>query len=324
MNILVTGGRGYIGSHACKLLARAGHKVVCVDDESRGHAIIEKWAKCFKVSTLDTGAVSSLLRAEKIEAVFHFAAYAYVGESVENPYLYYHNNVAGTLSLLTAMREAQITRLIFSSTCASYGDKHGNIALTEDLAQEPINAYGRSKLYCEGIIRDACHAYGLSAVVFRYFNASGADAEGEIGEDHEPETHLVPLAIRAALEPGRKLVINGSDFPTKDGTAIRDYIHVEDIAAAHVQGIDYSIKNPGFHAFNLGNNRGYSILEVLEATERICGSRVESVFGPRRPGDPPMLVGDNQKAKAQLNWHPRYGSLEDILETAVAWEKRRK
>lgn len=323
MNILVTGGRGYIGSHACKLLARAGHKVVCIDDESRGHTDVSRWATSLHVSTHDTEALSEIFLSHKIEAVMHFAAFAYVGESVQHPLLYYNNNVNGTISLLLAMKSASVRRLIFSSTCATYGEKYGSRPLTEDMEQEPVNPYGRSKYYCEGIIRDACAQGHLSAVAFRYFNASGADPDGDLGEDHQPETHLVPLAIRAALFPSTKLTVNGSDFETADGTAVRDYVHVCDIADAHIKGLDFLKTNTGFHAFNLGNNQGYSILEVITATERLTGKTIDKAFGPRRPGDPAVLIGSNSLATSALGWSPAYRTIESILESAIRWESKR-
>jgi len=324
MNILVTGGRGYIGSHACKLLSRAGHKVFCIDDESYGRADVSAYAECHHISTRDSDKLTTLLRDKSINAVMHFAAYIFVGESVEKPDLYYENNVAGTLSLLAAMKAANVKKIIFSSTCATYAELTKPEPLTEQHAQDPISPYGRSKLMCEQIMRDYCATLGFSAVIFRYFNASGADPENEFGEDHVPETHLVPLAIRAALENRPDFVVNGNDFATADGTAVRDYIHVSDIARAHVLGIGFAFNNPGFHAFNLGNNRGYSILEVLKGIESVCGKKINFRFGPRREGDAAMLVGDNALARRLLGWSPELPDLSMILETAVAWEKRRK
>ncbi|AFM12481.1 UDP-glucose 4-epimerase GalE [Turneriella parva] len=323
MNILVTGGRGYIGSHACKLLARAGHNVVCIDDESYGKADVSGYAECHRISTRETEKLTALLREKRVDAVMHFAAYIFVGESVEKPDAYYENNVAGTLSLMSAMLAANVKKLIFSSTCATYAELTVAEPLTENHPQNPISPYGRSKLMCEQIMRDYCTTLGFSAVVFRYFNATGADPENEFGEDHVPETHLVPLAVRAALENRTDFVVNGRDFATPDGTAVRDYIHVSDIARAHVLGIDFAFKNSGFHAFNLGNNRGYSILEVLKGIENACSRKINFHFGPRREGDAAMLVGDNALAKQKLGWSPEIPDLEAILKTAVAWEKRR-
>lgn len=324
MNVLVTGGRGYIGSHACKLLARAGHEVVCVDDESRGHTDVSRWATIYRASTHDTTALLEIFKNHSIDAVMHFAAYAYVGESVQEPLLYYQNNVTGTISLLKAMQLASVPRLIFSSTCATYGEMYGDRVLTEELTQHPVNPYGRSKYFCEGIIRDACATGGLSAVAFRYFNASGADPEGDLGEDHDPETHLVPLSIRAALQPEITLTVNGTDFETPDGTAIRDFVHVCDIAEAHILGLNFLLNNEGFHAFNLGNNRGHSILQVIAATESLVGKKINRKYGARRPGDPAVLVGSNSLAAETLGWAPAFNTLESILETAIRWESRRK
>lgn len=323
MNVLVTGGCGYIGSHVCKLLKKKGHTVVVVDNQIRGWADVSNWATLYVASTFDQGKIAEILRHEKIDVVMHFAAYAYVGESNEKPDIYYENNVAGTISLLNAMRAAGINQLVFSSTCATYGELPPGTAIHEEMPQNPINPYGWSKLMCERIIRDYCAVYGFTAVVFRYFNAAGADPELKLGEDHDPETHIIPLTIKAALDPARKLVINGSDYLTQDGTAVRDYIHVSDIAEAHVLGLEYGNQQPGFSAFNLGNQRGFSILEIIQSVERLTGKKIDFSFGPRRPGDPAVLVGDNAKAGKVLGWKPLIKELDAILRTAIDWELKK-
>lgn len=323
MNILVTGGRGYIGSHACKMLAQFGHKVTCLDDESRGRADVSKYADHHKISTHDRDAVVALLKGQNIECVMHFAAFAYVGESVQAPELYYHNNVAGTLSLLQAMLAAKVKRMIFSSSCATYGTIGDMTPIDENHRQEPVNPYGRSKLFCEEIIRDFCNAYGFSSVALRYFNAAGADPQCEFGEDHDPETHLLPLAIRAAIK-GSTLTINGNSFPTADGTAIRDFVHVNDIVEAHIRATELLSQSGKFHFFNLGNQQGYSILEVVRTVEAVCAKKITTSFGPPREGDPSYLVSDSTKARKILNWSPAFVSLEKIIRTAVAWETKEK
>jgi len=323
MNVLVTGGCGYIGSHVCKLLKKKGHRVVVVDNQIRGWADVSTWAILYIASTFDQDRVAEILRSEMIDVVMHFAAYAYVGESNEKPDIYYENNVTGTISLLNAMRASGVSKLVFSSSCATYGELPPDTAIHEEMPQNPINPYGWSKLMCERIIRDYCSVYGISAVVFRYFNAAGADPELKLGEDHDPETHIIPLTIKAALDPVRKLVVNGSDYSTQDGTAVRDYIHVSDIAEAHVLGLEYGAKQPGFSVFNLGNQRGFSNLEIIQSVERLTGKKINYTFGPRRPGDPAVLVGDNAKAGRILGWKPVINELDAILRTAIDWELKK-
>ena len=324
MNVLVTGGCGYIGSHVCKALKIQGHRVSVIDNQSRGSADISRWGNLYVISTHDQEKVTEILITEKIDIVMHFAAFAYVGESNIEPALYYSNNVSGTVSLLNAMRHAGVKKLVFSSTCATYGELSGAVAIDEETHQNPINPYGRSKLICEQIIHDFCISYGLTAVVFRYFNAAGADPELEIGEDHDPEPHLIPLTIKAALDPQRKLIINGSDFSTADGTAVRDYVHVSDIARAHVSGLDYSSTTNGYSVFNLGNRRGFSNLEIIQSVERLTGKKINYSYGPRRSGDPATLIGNNEKAFRVLGWKPAVDSLDAILKTAIAWEMQRR
>jgi len=322
MRILVTGAAGYIGSLACKRLKQKGYQVFALDDLSRGNAKIDRWAKFYQARTHDDQKIAEILSENKIDAVMHFAAFAYVGESVANPEVYYENNVAGTISLLTAMQAANVKTIIFSSTCATYGEPLGMQPISEEIPQSPVNPYGRTKLICEQIISDFCTAHNFSAMAFRYFNAAGADPELEIGEMHQPETHLIPLLIRAALTPEKEVNIFGNDYPTHDGTAVRDYIHVQDIVDAHILSFEYLERNKGFTAINLGNNRGFSVLDILKAVEKLLGLKVAHKFAPRRLGDPAYLVGSNAKAKQVLSWSPQFSSIESILETAIGWEKK--
>lgn len=327
MNILVTGGAGYIGSHACKLLARTGARICVVDNFSRGLRENSKWGKLFEGDVRDTDWLSKILVDENIDLVMHFAAYAYVGESIQLPSLYYENNLGGTLSLLKAMNQANVRKLVFSSTCATYGNiDTESLPVDENYPQQPINPYGRSKYFCEQIIADNCIAGLLDAVVFRYFNAAGADPDAEIGECHDPETHLIPLAIRAGLGVGPELTIFGDDYETgrsSDKTAIRDYIHVNDISQAHISGADFLLSASGFHAFNLGNGKGYSILDVISAVEFELGGKVPLIIGSRRQGDPPILIGSAEKANRILGWRAQITSIRDIVKTAIRWERKR-
>ena len=317
-NILVTGGAGYIGSHTAKALSQAGYMPVTVDNLSRGNAWAVKWGPLEQADLADREALSAIFRRWQPKAVLHFAAHAYVGESVSDPFLYYRNNVAGTLSLLEAMREAGCDKIVFSSTCATYGTPDSN-PITEDMAQEPVNPYGASKLMVERILSDANHAYGLRSVILRYFNASGADPEGEIGEAHDPETHLIPLALEAAAGTGPALKVFGNDYDTPDGTCIRDYIHVADLASAHVSALDFLRAGGDSCQINLGNGNGFSVLEVIRTIEQVTGRKVPFEFAPRRPGDPPVLVADAQRARELLNWHPQYAALDDQVRHAWQW-----
>lgn len=319
MKVLVTGGAGYIGSHVCKLLSQQGHSPIVVDNMVYGHRWAAKWGPLHEIDILDTEKMSALLKREKPEAIIHFAAFAYVGESVQDPQKYYKNNVFGTLSLLQAMRESGVSQIVFSSTCATYGIPT-QIPIGEELQQNPINPYGQSKLMVEKILSDFGRAYGIKSVALRYFNASGADKDCEIGEDHNPETHLIPLAIQAAFDSTKPLTIMGTDYPTKDGTCIRDYIHVQDLASAHIQAIDFLKTAPTpFSYFNLGTGVGISVKEIVEAVEKKTGKKVAAIFGARREGDPPALVADGRKAMAQLNWRPEHSGVDNIIATAVRW-----
>jgi len=319
-SILVTGGAGYVGSHACKALAKAGYVPVAFDNLSRGHREAVRWGPLVVGDISDRGALVATLKQHSAIAVMHFAALAYVGESVVDPALYYRNNVIGTLALLDAIREAEIRSLVFSSTCAVYGIPE-NIPMREDTPLGPVNPYGETKLAIEQALRWYSRAYGTRFAALRYFNAAGADMEGEIGEMHEPETHVIPLAIRAALGQGGPINIFGTDYPTPDGTAVRDYIHVTDLADAHVRALDYLGKGGDSVAINLGTGAGTSVLELLGAVERVSGRKVPRIAAPRRAGDPPALVADPARAAALLNWRARHSDIDTIVRTALAWHE---
>ena len=316
--VLVTGGAGYIGSHCCKAFAEAGWSVVTYDNLSRGWREAVRWGPLVEGDIADAEAVSAALRQYRPDVVAHFAAYAYVGESVENPGLYYRNNSFGTLVLIEEMLKAGINRLIFSSTCASYGIPL-RTPIDEAHPQSPINPYGWSKFMIERMIEDFARARGLNAVMLRYFNAAGCDPEGEIGERHEPETHVVPLAIEAAIRAGRIFTVNGTDFDTRDGTAVRDYVHVTDLAHAHVLGGGKLLREQGVHVYNLGTGVGTTVKELVEAVGRASGRRVPVVYGPRRAGDPPALVAAAGKAEQELGWVPMHSDIDRIIDTALAW-----
>ncbi|MDK4716525.1 UDP-glucose 4-epimerase GalE [Rhizobium sp. CNPSo 4039] len=320
--VLVTGGAGYIGSHCCKAFAEAGWSVVTYDNLSRGWRDAVKWGPLVEGDIADAETVAATLRQYRPDVVAHFAAYAYVGESVEFPELYYRNNTFGTLVLIEEMLKAGINRLIFSSTCASYGIPT-QTPIDETHPQWPINPYGWSKFMIERMVEDFARARGLNAVMLRYFNAAGCDPDGEIGERHEPETHVVPLAIEAAIRSGRTFTINGTDFDTRDGTAIRDYIHVSDLAQAHVLGGEKLLRDEGVHIYNLGTGNGTTVKELVDAVSRISGRRLPVTYGPRRAGDPPALVAAANKAGRELGWVPRHSSIDRIIETALAWYRRR-
>lgn len=323
--VLVTGGGGYIGSHAVLALQRAGYEVVVLDNLVYGHReIVEEVLKVELVvgDTSDRALLDRLFSTHQIAAVMHFAAYAYVGESVVDPAKYYRNNVSGTLTLLEAMLAASIKKFVFSSTCATYGTPH-TIPIPEDHPQNPINPYGVSKLMVEQILSDFDAAYDFKSVRFRYFNAAGADPSGLLGEDHDPETHLIPLALMAALGKRESVSIFGTDYPTPDGTCIRDYIHVTDLADAHVLGLEYLLQGGNTEVFNLGNGNGFSVREVIETAKQVSGKEIKTVEGDRRPGDPPALVGSGDKARKILGWNPQYSDLKEILSHAWQWHLKR-
>jgi UDP-glucose-4-epimerase GalE len=321
MSVLVTGGAGYVGSHAVKELRAAGVSCVVLDNLSRGRRELALDAPLVVGDIDDRALVQRVLREHRVEAVMHFAAFAYVGESVGEPALYYRNNVAKTLTLLESMLEAGVRSFIFSSTCATYGMPE-RTPIEEDHPQKPVNPYGASKLMVERILRDFDAAYGLRSIVLRYFNAAGADPAGSIGEVHEPETHLIPLALQTAAGRRERLQVFGTDYPTRDGTCIRDYIHVTDLARAHVLGLEHLRAGGQSAAFNLGNGTGFSVLEVIEAAARITGKPVAWSASPRRPGDPDTLVSSATKARRVLGWKPEFADLETIIRTAWSWEQR--
>ncbi len=320
MAILVVGGAGYIGSHAARALRRAGYDVIIYDNLSTGH---RRLAEGFELVVGDIGDEAKLRPAlARADAVMHFAAHAYVGESVENPRKYFRNNVESALHLLNATLDAGIRRFVFSSTCAVYGIP-AKIPITEDTPREPVNPYGTSKLFFEHALEAYGEAYGLKSARLRYFNAAGADESGEIGELHDPETHLIPLALAAAAPGKAQLQVFGSDYPTPDGTCIRDYIHVNDLAEAHVRALQHLEKGGDSVALNLGTGRGHSVLEVIQAAETAVGRPVRRQVGPRRAGDPPVLVANAAKAETTLGWKAKY-SLSEIVSTAWAWMHKQK
>jgi UDP-glucose 4-epimerase len=322
MKILVTGGAGYIGSHAVQRLLQSEHRVVIFDNLVYGHRELAQGQELIVGELSDRDALYRLFSEQHFDAVMHFAAYAYVGESVKHPAKYYYNNVVGTLNLLDAMREHNVKKIIFSSTCATYGEPR-EIPIPETHPQMPINPYGQSKLMVEHILRDYDVAYGLRFVSLRYFNAAGASPEGGIGEDHTPETHLIPLVLDVALGRRPHITIYGTDYDTPDGTCIRDYIHVTDLADAHLLGLEFLRREERSEFFNLGNGNGFSVRDVIEAAKRITGKPIAVIEGDRRAGDPAKLIGSAAKAKALLGWQPRFADLDTIISTAWAWHQER-
>lgn len=319
--ILIVGGAGYIGSHVNKELNKRGYETVIFDNLSYGHEDFVKWGNFERVDLEDVERLRELFCKYPIDAVMHFAAFTYVGESVKDPQKYYMNNLKNTLNLLQVMLEFDVKYFVFSSTCATYGNPL-KIPITEDHPQNPINPYGRAKLMVENVLEDYSRAYGLKYVALRYFNAAGADADGEIGELHEPETHLIPLILDAASGEREDIKIFGTDYNTPDGTCIRDYVHVTDLADAHIKALEY-LKNDGkSDFFNLGNGNGFSVREVIETARKITGKNIKAVEDARRPGDPPVLVGSSKKAREILKWEPKYDKLSKIVETAWKWHEK--
>ncbi|MEM9180940.1 MAG: UDP-glucose 4-epimerase GalE [Pseudomonadota bacterium] len=315
--VFVTGGAGYVGSHCAKAFAQAGWQVVTYDSLSRGHRELVKWGPLIEGDILDTDHLVKSLNQVRPDAVAHFAAFAYVAESMGDPGLYYRNNVSGTLSLLDAMRAADVSQLVFSSSCATYGVS--DELITEETPQNPINPYGETKKICEQMIRDYGQAHGLRSVILRYFNAAGCDPDGETGERHDPEPHVIPLAIRGAMDGTFKFNILGNDYDTPDGTCVRDYVHVSDLADAHARALTYLQQGGETDIFNLGTGRGHSVLELADAVARTAGKPVPRVFADRRPGDPPRLVASAAKAERVLGWTPVQSDLDSILTSAWAW-----
>lgn len=321
MRILVTGGAGFIGSHTAKALARVGFEPIVLDDLREGHRRAVRWGPFVHGDVGDRELVRRAIQQYRIEGVIHFAASAYVGESVREPRTYFHNNVINTLALLDAMLEVGPERVVFSSTCATYGIPR-ILPIDEEHPQQPVNPYGESKLFVERVLQAYANAYGLRWVALRYFNAAGADPEGELGEDHAPETHLIPLVIDAALGRYPSIDVFGTDYPTPDGTAIRDYIHVTDLADAHVRALRYLLSGGESVALNLGTGAGHSVREVIAAVERVGGRPVPVREAPRRAGDPPALVADARRARQVLGWQPRFTDLELIVRNAWDWRTK--
>jgi UDP-glucose 4-epimerase len=318
MRILICGGAGYIGSHMAKHLAGFGHQVTVLDNLSTGHKEAVQWGELRQIDLLVPDALDAVFSAERFDAVMHFCALSLVGVSVREPYDYYVNNVAGTLNLLQAMKRHAVDRLVFSSSAAVYGQPQSEL-IGEDHPQAPINPYGESKLIVERVLRDAAVAYGLRSVSLRYFNAAGASPDGDIGEAHDPETHLIPNILRSLLGQGDGLKVFGKDYPTPDGTCIRDYVHVDDLASAHRAALGYLTHCSGAHVFNLGSGAGFSVRQVIEAAERVTGKRVAYDVAARRSGDPAVLVATSDKARHELGWKLNYPDLDSIVETAWRW-----
>ena len=320
--ILVTGGAGYIGAHAAKQLSARGYHPLILDNLSHGHRQFARWGDFVEGDLGDTDLLRTLFKTFNVTAVMHFAGFAYVGVSVTDPALYYRNNVANTLNLLEAMRESRVGKIIFSSTCATYGVPV-SVPISEDHPQRPINPYGRDKLMVETMLSDFCRAYGMRYVSLRYFNAAGADTELDIGEWHDPETHLIPLVLDAASGSRPDVKIFGTDYETPDGTCIRDYIHVTDLADAHIRALDYLRNGGPSDSFNLGNGNGFSVREVIRTAEKITGSAIRCEETNRRAGDPPVLIGSALKARNTLGWRPQFAELAAIIETAWRWHEKK-
>jgi UDP-glucose 4-epimerase len=319
--ILITGGAGYIGSHTAFLLEQEGYEVVILDNLSRGHKdMIQGVIKAPLVvgDINDSELLNNLFEQYNIKAVIHFAAYAYVGESVSDPSEYYRNNVASTLSLIESMRRAGINKMVFSSTCATYGSAQF-LPITEEHPQNPVNPYGQSKLMVERILTDFSNAYDFKSVIFRYFNAAGAEPSGLLGENHDPEPHLIPLILQTALGKKSAIKILGTDYDTPDGTCVRDYIHVMDLAWAHLLGLKYLLKENDSKIFNLSNGSGFSVREIIDAAKKITARDIRVQEDERREGDPDTLIGDSSSARRVLNWNPKYTEIEQIIRHAWSW-----
>lgn len=318
MKLLIPGGAGYIGSHMIKYAQKHGHEVVVLDDFSTGHEWAVKDCEVLRVNLLDRDKLIQSLKGRYFDGVIHFAAKSLVGESVKSPDLYYRNNVIGTINLVHEMLENGIKNLVFSSTAAIFGNPLTD-KIDEDHPKTPINPYGQSKLMVENMLRDICSAYDFNAICFRYFNAAGAYESGEIGEAHDPETHLIPNILKSALSEGNELKVFSDDYETHDGTCVRDYVHVTDLAQAHLLGLTYMKENKGFSAFNLGNGNGFSVLDVIKSCERVLGNPIRYKMDLRREGDPAVLVADSHKATHTLGWKPKFRDLDEIIKSAWHW-----
>ena len=323
MNILVTGGAGYIGSHTAKLLATRGHQPIVFDDLTQGHEWAVKWGPLERGTLLDADRLGVVFARHRIDAVVHFAANALVGESMSNPSKYFHTNTMGTLALLDAMRAAGVGTIVFSSTCATYGNPI-RVPIDETHPQSPVNPYGESKLMVEKMLHWYGVVHGLKWIALRYFNAAGADPDGEIGEDHDPESHLIPLVIGAAMGTRPPVTVFGTDYPTPDGSAIRDYVHVADLADAHLRAIERLSTGTPSQAINLGTGRGHSVLEVIETVKRVGGKNVPHALAGRRAGDPPELVAAPVRAREVLGWTCQYADLNAIVQHAWRWHESRR
>lgn len=323
MKVLVAGGAGYIGSHCVRQLIAAGHEPVILDNFAYGHrSAVPPGVKLHEAGLADAAALDRIFAAERIDLVMHFAAFCYVGESVRTPLKYYLNNVSATYTLLDAMLRHGVRKFVFSSTCATFGVPV-SLPLVEDMPQAPINPYGQTKLDVENALKALAHGQGLSFAVFRYFNAAGAAEDGSIGEDHDPETHLIPLAIGAAQCLRPELQVFGTDYPTPDGTCQRDYVHVDDLSRAHIAVFDRLAQPGAQHFYNLGTGTPTSVLEVIKAVEKVTGLKVPVKYSPRREGDPPALYANSSKAQKELGWKPKFMSIESIVETAWRWHAKK-
>ncbi|MEW6698254.1 MAG: UDP-glucose 4-epimerase GalE [Bacillota bacterium] len=320
MTILVTGGAGYIGSHTVRQLEQAGHRVVVYDNLVKGHRNSVKNSLFIKGDIFDSDLLADSIKRYAITSVVHFAAYSVVGESMEKPREYYHNNVGGTLNLLDVMLAGGVNKMVFSSTAAVYGEPE-KTPITEDMLKNPTSVYGRTKVMMEEAMADYARAYGFKCIALRYFNACGADIGGDIGEDHRPETHLVPLVLQACLGITDGIKIFGDDYPTEDGTCIRDYIHITDLAQAHVLALEALYQGYGSEVYNLGNGSGFSVKEIIEAAEAVTGITIPKQVVARRPGDPAVLVASSEKIRSDLGWQPQYSDIKSIIKTAWRWHK---
>ena len=320
MPILITGGAGYIGSHTVKYFQKQNEEIIVVDNMQSGHETSIDVEHLYRIDIRDKGELDKVFKNHNIEAVIHFAANSLVGESMEKPYEYYHNNVFGMLCLLDVMKENNVNKIVFSSTAATYGEPK-SIPIMESDDTSPTNTYGETKLSMEKMMKWFGQAYGTKYVSLRYFNAAGAYKTGEIGEDHHPETHLIPLILQVPLGKREKIFMFGDDYPTEDGTCVRDYIHVMDLASAHYKALEYLIKGNDSDIFNLGNGNGYSVKEVIETTRKVTGHPIPAEVKERRAGDPATLIASSEKAKSVLGWKPEFDSLEKIIEDAWRWHK---
>jgi UDP-glucose 4-epimerase len=322
IGVLVVGGAGYIGSHMAKMLVQSGHEVLILDNLSTGFRDAARYGRLIEGDLSDQNLLDRIFSENDIGAIMHFAALSHVGESMREPAQYYRNNIANTQNLLDAMLRHGVRRFIFSSTAALFGEPE-YIPIDEQHPQRPINPYGRSKRMAEEMLADYDRAYGLRSISLRYFNAAGADPEGELGERHDPESHLIPLALQAASGRCDHIAIYGEDYPTPDGTCIRDYIHVWDLCSAHLLALEHLLADGESKAFNLGNGTGFSVQEVIDTARRVTGQAIPAQTQDRRPGDPAVLVADSQKARRELGWQPRFQELETIITHAWAWERKK-